>query len=143
MHPSTPAAELPQSVQQIADVIGRDEALDLVARLPRHFQKHHPTGRVLLYVPKALPDGHRLVDLLGRELAEQLVAAFGGEILYPAACVAMSRARRKVVIREQVAQGVAREDIAKSHGITERQLRNILQEIRTEERNAGDMQHAA
>jgi hypothetical protein len=79
--------------QEIADVIGRDQALVLIGKLP-------PSGsrrwRVCLYVPKRMPADHALVRILGYHDAERLRRHFGGEILQPSNCqhvVRVDRAR--------------------------------------------------
>ncbi len=78
---------LPDSVQEIADVIGR-AALRLVGALPRWRggSPGHESTRVILYVPRKLRPDHRLVQIIGYPAALRLVQAFGGEILYPANC---------------------------------------------------------
>ena len=135
-------SDLPQSVQQIAEVIGREAALTLIENLPRHTQPHHPAGRATLYVPKSIRADHRLVTILGEELAAKLVAAFGGEILYPA-LFSVGRVRRNDRIREQLAAGRPDADIAADAGITVRQLRNLKREVSTEETATVGLQHAA
>jgi hypothetical protein len=80
--------ELPESVQEIADVIGREQALRLIEGLPK-YRSGSPgkqCTKVMLYVPKRLKPGHLLIELIGQEGAERLVRVFGGEQLYPACC---------------------------------------------------------
>ncbi len=89
---------LPRSVQDIADVIGRDLALHLIAHLPRRYSKGHPAGQPNLYVPKMLSVDHVLVRVIGIDAAQKLVAAFGGENLYPAICTDTDRAPRDAEI---------------------------------------------
>lgn len=93
---------LPKSVQMIADVIGRDQALHLVRELP-------PCGRrsrrrnIYIPTPANLSDDHKLVALVGREDAEALAEALGGQSIQPALCRYMERAeagRRILALRE-------------------------------------------
>lgn len=81
---------LPRSVQEIADVIGRDRALQLVAQLRKRCR-----GRTLnIYVPspERLHAGHALVAMVGMDGALALAQVFGGAHVYPASCRQMRRA---------------------------------------------------
>lgn len=81
---------LPRSVQEIADVIGRDQALHLVARL-----RERCTSRTLnIYIPAPdrLHARHALVEMIGMEDAQALAQVFGGAHVYPASCRQMRRA---------------------------------------------------
>ena len=93
-------ARLPASTREIAEVIGYDRALHLVASLPAIADaKHGP--RVFLYVPRELTPDHPLVLALNMggkpdaeaalEAARKLIDAFGGEVLNPARCVSLRR----------------------------------------------------
>lgn len=79
---------LPDSVQQVADVIGVEAALNLVRLWPRTNVKSTAKGRVVIYVPTTLSSGHALVDILGETLAQKFVRYFGGELLFLAGCAA-------------------------------------------------------
>lgn len=68
----------PQSVCEIAEVIGIEKALLLCRSLL--FSGSRP-WRVVLYVPKRMGADHRLVGILGFEDAMSLSRHFGGEIL--------------------------------------------------------------
>ncbi|GGH64905.1 hypothetical protein GCM10010975_32180 [Comamonas phosphati] len=88
--------QLPESAQEIADVIGRERALYLIGQLPRYVggAPGKQSTRVILYVPKSLTDDHDLVRILGRDDAEKLCHHFGGEILNPANCSEIYRRYR-------------------------------------------------
>ncbi|EGO80860.1 hypothetical protein, partial [Xylella fastidiosa] len=96
----TVATGLPASVQELADVIGRKQALTLIGQLPRTYPKGRRSGKVILYVPKALSPHHRLVSILGWEDAQKLVDVFGGEILQPANCNYIARHARDCAVVE-------------------------------------------
>ena len=105
--------QLPKSVQQIADVIGRDKALRLVRQLPRCGSRPR---RRNLYIPSAenLRDDHKLVALIGKEDALALAEALGGQAIQPALCRYMERAmanRRILALRDlgQTVPEIARE----------------------------------
>ena len=111
--------KLPRSVQEIADVIGHDLAVRLVEMLPRAYTKCHPAGKCILYVPKRLPLDHRLVQLIGWEAAQKMCQAFGGEILHPATCSALTIHERNLRIMELIKKKVPVSQIAKEFGLTE------------------------
>lgn len=122
---------LPRSVQQIADVIGRDAALNLIRQLPRAYmgKPGRKSWRVLLYVPQRLRPDHELVRILGWQNAERLVRAFGGELLKPANCAEIYREFRDRSIRRlRREQGLDVETLAQWFGLCARSVRNILAE---------------
>ncbi|QAU22875.1 hypothetical protein EO087_01790 [Dyella sp. M7H15-1] len=116
---------LPRSVQQVADVIGRDKALYLVSQLPRTYSRNHPNGQVWLYVPCVLDADHRLARWLGLAEAAALVAAFRGEILELARCAQLSRAVRNQGVLRLLLQGYAVDRVASVFGLSSRMVRNI------------------
>lgn len=126
----------------LADVIGRDDALRLVESLPRKWRKQHPAGEPILYVPKSLPTDHALVRTLGYAKALRLVRAFGGEILYPAACATMKRHERNVAILERL-KTHSDDEVAREFGLTVRQIRNIKKENTPEDASEGSADHSA
>ncbi|CAG2144488.1 hypothetical protein LMG31506_03017 [Cupriavidus yeoncheonensis] len=129
---------LPASVQEIADVIGRERALYLIGQLPRCYvdRKGHKGWRVILYVPtlpRLSPD-HQLSQILGWNDAEKLARHFGGEILQPANCREIYRAYRDKVIIEKMCAGAKASDVAAMMEMTVRQIQNIAREITQEDR---------
>ncbi len=128
--------DLPESVQEIAEVIGRDGALLLIGQLPRcevkdnpaHGGKHRSGGvssRVILYVPKKLKPNHRLVQILGEERAQKLIEGFGGETLYPANCAGVYRRWRDSEVRRMYADGATKAELAEIMQISQRHITNI------------------
>ena len=75
--------KLPPSVQEIADVIGREKALAFIGQLPTSGKR---SWRLCIYIPKRLPADHRLVHMLGWHDAKRMVDAFSGMILQPSNC---------------------------------------------------------
>lgn len=126
--------QLPRSVQEIADVIGRDSALFLIGQLPRAYSKCHPSGQVILYVPKSLRVDHPLVKLLGWKTASRLVQAFGGEILQPAHCADLCRDFRDRSITRLLIEGHRPAILSEWFGVCERHVRNLAREIPQEVR---------
>lgn len=116
---------LPRSVQQIADVIGRQAALSLVGQLPRFYSKTHPSGLLMLYVPKTLAADHRLVRLIGWARAQQLVRAFGGEMLLPAGCAELYRDFRDRSLLRLLREGHRTAELAEWFEVCERHIRKL------------------
>lgn len=119
--------ELPESVQEIADVIGRTEALRLIGQLPTCIAgvEGHKSKRVILYVPKQLKAGHRLVEILGWDTAQKLVDVFGGEILCPANCHAVFADFMRRAIAAMLATGESTNVVAVMFDVHERTVRKI------------------
>ncbi len=134
---------LPDSVQEIADVIGRERALFLIGQLPRCYP---PSGgkreQVILYVPKRLKADHALVKLIGWKDASKLVAAFGGEILRPANCGFIYKAQRHADIRRLHGEGVPVKTLEEWFGVSERTVKNALREKPQEERKPANDNNA-
>lgn len=85
--------QLPASVQEVADVIGRDAALRLVQALPVGEWKDprsngHMCRRIELYVPQAsrLKPDHALIKAIGVDDAVKLCLVFGGTTMRLATC---------------------------------------------------------
>lgn len=121
---------LPASVQEIADVIGRETALYLIGQLPTCYAgtDGKRSTRVILYVPRRLRPNHRLVEILGWERASKLVEGFGGEILQPANCQEVYRRFRDVEARRLVGDGMSARHLAEVLAVSERHIRNIAKE---------------
>lgn len=133
--------KLPDSVQEIADVIGRREALFLIGKLPRCYSGSdgHKSTRVIMYVPKSLKANHPLVEILGWASANKLVRAFGGEILQPGNCYDVYRRFRDQSILTMIADGEKTASVAELMGVSERHVRNLLRaEKPQEERRASN-----
>lgn len=119
---------LPDSAQEIADVIGRDQALYLIGQLPTCYAgtNGRKSWRPMLYVPKSIKPDHPLVRIIGWKDAQKLVDEFGGMILYPANCSEIYRAFRDQSIVQLAIQGIDRKEIAEIMGVTDRHVRSVL-----------------
>lgn len=80
--------QLPAAAQEVADVIGRDAVLMLYQQWPRSaWVNRNKTGgdreRADVYVPRVhrLKPEHRLVTILGLDLAVKLCGEFGGSLV--------------------------------------------------------------
>jgi hypothetical protein len=122
---------LPASVQELADVIGRDDALYLIGQLPtcKSGLPGHQSTRVILYVPKRLKPHHRLVEILGEERAAKLVEGFGGETLQVANCQDVYRRFRDREARRMAGEGMTSSQLAEALQVSVRHARNLRREI--------------
>lgn len=134
---------LPDTVQEIADVIGREAALFLIGQLPTCYAgaDGKRSTRVILYVPKRLAPDHRLVRILGWHTALQLVQGFGGEILQPANCQEVYRRFRDDEAKRLACAGLSAAQLAEVLAVSERHVRNITKEIPQEALQAGNDNH--
>ncbi len=127
--------DLPPSVREIAEVIGRAEALHLIGQLPVCYRDAgKKSTKVILYVPKRLAPDHRLVEILGYPTARKLVDAFGGEILYPANCRAIFARMRNRLVADMLDAGARPAILAELFGMTERNIRNLQRDKRAGEK---------
>jgi len=122
---------LPDSVQQIAEVIGDELALRLVDKLPRAFSKGHRAGEPVLYVPKVLPPDHRLVAIIGWTDALKLSRHFGGELMFLATCSLHRKATRNDDILKLLGSA-SPGAVAIRFGISERQVRRVAAAARAD-----------
>ena len=119
--------ELPNSVREIAEVIGLDATLRLISQLPVCQRPGRKLPIVMLYVPKRLPPDHELVRMIGYPDAMKLVRVFGGEILYPASCRNVFKRFRDDAIVRMAGMGARTSVIAELFGMTDRAVRYIVE----------------
>lgn len=124
---------LPQSVQEIADVIGRERALYLIGQLPAAGSR---SWRVCFYVPKRIKPDHQLVEILGWHDAMRMVRHFGGEILQTSNCNFLHREFRNREIWRMHGEGLRLREIAEAVDLSEYHVRDILRGNPPEDRMA-------
>lgn len=111
---------LPQSVKDIADLLGLPAALSLVSAY----------GGVTVKVPVA--DGRAgktrndLVALLGEEKATTFIRHYAGERVVIARCQSVVRDVRDTEIIAKYDSGISAAKLALEYDMTERNVRNIL-----------------
>lgn len=108
---------LPYMGRRIAEIIGSEATLTLAKKC-----KHR-----CLYIPRRrLSDNHFLIRTIGRELSERLQWQFQGELISFPLCTQTERWRRDAAIRESVASGKTRKEIAAEFKLSKRHVENIL-----------------
>ena len=115
--------ELPRTVQEIADVIGRERALFLIGQLPKLWVPSQQYHKVILYVPKRLKPNENLVQILGWNDASKMVKHFGGEMLHPANCEYIYRRFIHRSIMRMHCEGMSAKDIAELLDVSERTVK--------------------
>jgi len=107
---------LPESLRDIADVIGMAATLNLVKAY----------GGVRLWVPVKLTPDHALVHAIGLQAARKLVEYCALEELWIPKAAAALRAVRDQTIRERRADGEQVARLALEYGLTDRRVWEIL-----------------
>jgi len=122
------AEALPDSVQQIAEVIGADSALTLVRNWPRISVNASKRTRIAFYVPKKLLPNAPLIEVVGADAAAKLVERFGGSLMFLADCDKSLRAQSlsKAVIAA-IAAGATTTNVGRVFNISQRHARRIVQ----------------
>lgn len=108
---------LPERARAIAELIGMPATLKLVERF----------GGVRIYVPQTVPPSHALVDLLGRDAADRLAIAFGGDEHFdiPRCTLAARRVRDAQLVADFLG-GMSHRLLAIKYQLTERGVRKII-----------------
>ena len=114
---------LPDSVQEIAEVVGREKAVRLV-------EGTRPSGkrrwRRSLYVPAEMPEGHRIATLIGFEDAARLSFSHGNCILELPACHALRKAYLADYVMRLHDQGAEEAEIAREIGVEKKTVAGLL-----------------
>lgn len=126
-------AKLPHSIQEIADVIGREKALEFIDKLPAAGRR---PWRVCVYIPKRLPADHKLVRMLGWHDASKLCRAFSGMILQPANGRRIYHPYRNSQIARMDAEGIPHTEIAETMDLSVYRVREILTDEQKPEKGA-------
>jgi hypothetical protein len=113
-----PLRLLPPKLRQISEYCGIDTALLLL--------EHAGGGHVAVPEPEHLHALHQLVEWLGSEKAQVFCRNFSGEIIQiPKAASALRSLRNRKIIDARKS-GTSLFILARTYGLTERQVLNIL-----------------
>lgn len=123
---------LPETLRDIAEVIGREAAVRLAERSRPITDAGTPaaTGsrprRRVIYVPRRLTPDHPLVDLLGWHTALKLQRTHTNMIIEIPLCAELLRAYRDHCIAEMARCGETVGEVARWFDLHERSVRDIL-----------------
>lgn len=109
-------ASYPVVFQEIRKLIGEEAADKLVA----HFGGGQP-----LYIPSKVKPEHRLCQLVGEPVMQQLASEFGGLTIEIPRCFAQRIELRNRQILADRAAGMTQGDIARKYQLTVRAIRTI------------------
>ena len=113
---------LPITAQVIADVIGTEKALTLA----------RATQCRSVYIPQRLNPDHWLVEVVGTDAAQKLIAEFPSCCLPLAKCSSVVKAKRNKRIAELSAQGLYPTEISRRLGVSRNTVKTILYRMRFE-----------
>lgn len=108
--------ELPDSLAEIADVVGLEGALKLVEQC----------GGTRIFIPRKVGVQHQLANLLGFEQARRMSQHFGGETISIVRAAAALRKRRNLEIISRYDGGEGVRVLARAYQLTERHIYAIL-----------------
>ena len=114
---------LPRVLAEVADVIGLDAAIKLVA----HY------GGTRLYVPDALVEQSPLMILVGRKAAERLINTYRGDVLWIPRCLVALRAIRDRAITARHRAGEKADALAREFNLTDRAVWHIISRARRDD----------
>lgn len=116
-------SSLPESVLQLAELIGLPAALKIVDSY----------AGTRLYVPFEMRHDHPLVLLIGRELADKMARHYGGEqYLDIPRCVEAARHARDEAIAADFVAGASYRALANQYHLTMRGVAKILARMRVD-----------
>lgn len=114
---------LPDTLEDIAEVIGREHALRLSEGLPSTGSR---PWRKMVYVPQSMKPGHPLVRLLGAEKAKALQQTHTNIILEVPVCADILRAYKAHVIRTLARNGMPASEVAAQAQVDIATVRDVL-----------------
>lgn len=114
---------LPETLEDIAEVIGREHALRLAEGLPTTGNR---PWRKMVYVPQNMKPDHPIVRLLGAEKAAALQRSHTNMILEVPVCADILRAYRAHVIRALSGEGMPDREVAAQAGVDIATVRDVL-----------------
>lgn len=106
---------MPQSIQEIEQLIGTKATLLLVERF----------GGIRFYVPQTITSDHELARLIGIDAAQKLTKHYGGGRYEVPRLSQANLDRRNIEIKNQY-RFFSQSQLAVKFGLTQRQVRNIV-----------------
>ncbi|UWS06409.1 hypothetical protein [Phaeobacter inhibens] len=114
---------LPELVQEIAEVVGRENAVKLVEgtrqRGARRWRRH-------LYIPSDIPENHRIVSLIGWDAAQALSFSHANSVLELPSCHGLRKAYLADVVIKMAGRGADPAEIASELGVERKTVASLL-----------------
>ncbi|OOZ41642.1 hypothetical protein BOW53_02890 [Solemya pervernicosa gill symbiont] len=115
-----PLEHFPQSIQDLADVVGIDGVLKIV----------EARGGIWLYVPRKANDDHWLARLIGFPALQQLVKIYAGEEIEIPRCAKSLKRAKDLEIANGIKEGASGAQLARQHHYTERGIRKVKRRLK-------------
>lgn len=119
---------LPQSIQELIDIVGIKAALIIVEE----------RGGIRLPVPVEVNQGHWLYTAIGKEAFTALVEYYAGEEIEIPRCSTAMRAIKDHHIAAAANQGASNAELAREFGYTERGIRKLRRRVEKHQKQAFD-----
>lgn len=120
--------DLPDTLAEIADVIGLAKTLDLVSAY----------GGLTIRLPGRFDPTHPLVGVIGHASTAALCERFAGEIVYIPKLEAAIRRRRNTEIVSRYDNGTPVEILARAYNLSSRQIWHVIAAERSTDHCAQD-----
>lgn len=114
---------LPESLQELSEVIGLDAALRLAAAYPS----------VPLYIPSLAKPNHAIAQIIGPGAFTCLVAHYGGDTITLAKVDAAERQIKHHIHKTLKSQGKSNRDIALTLNYSQRHVERLNQSLRNDD----------
>jgi hypothetical protein len=114
---------LPESVEEIAEVIGRGNAVRLVEGTRASGKRR---WRRSLYVPKEMPEDHRIASMVGLDAATRLSFSHGNCIVELPSCFALRKAYAADHALRLSNAGATQAEIASEMGVEQKTVQSLL-----------------
>jgi hypothetical protein len=114
---------LPESVEEIAEVIGRGHAVRLVEGTRASGKRR---WRRSLYVPKEMPEDHRIASMVGLDAATRLSFSHGNCIVELPSCFALRKAYAADHALRLSNAGATQAEIASEMGVEQKTVQSLL-----------------
>ena len=115
-------ADLPDSVRDLAEVVGLKTALKIV----------EARGGARLYVPKRPHRAHWLSEVIGWDKLRDLSSIYGGEEIEVPTCATRSQRTLAREIATASAQGASVAELARRYRYSESGIRKLLHRVKAE-----------
>ncbi len=113
---------LPESLQELSEVIGLDEALKLAATYPG----------LPLYVPSTAKPEHAIAQIIGPGAFTCLVNHYGGDYIKLTKIDAAARQIKHHLLKDLKREGISNRDIALQLNYSQRHVERLTSELKNE-----------
>ena len=118
---NTQTSHLPESIQEIVDVIGLNATLLLVQE----------RGGISMHVPTKAKEENWIAKLIGFDEMKKLVCVFAGETIHIARCAAaIKQAQHEEIFIKHIQRGISQSKLAREYGYDERSIQRLISKMK-------------